>query len=56
VVKDALTKALAERELPGEVLAHATRIVVIGNSDTTDAAATVLKELGWEPPGGDKER
>jgi hypothetical protein len=56
VVKDALAKALAERELPGEVLAHATRIVVIGNSDTTAAAAAVLKELGWEPPSGDKDR
>ncbi len=56
VVRRAVAKALRERELAGDVLAHATRIVVIGNATATDAAADVLKELGWEPAGGEQKR
>ncbi len=53
VVAGALKTALSARDIQCDVCTLATRLVVCGNAAACQAAAEVLKELGWVPPESD---
>lgn len=50
VIVDALEQQLESAGYNPQVIAYGARVVVMGGSDIIDAAARILRELGWKEP------